>query len=282
MDFIALDVETANSDLSSICSIGLVSFSDGAPGKSLYFLIDPEDKFDGMNISIHGITPEDVIGKPTMREVFPIISQQLSGFVVAHHTPFDRVAFKRCSEKYGFDEANFAWIDTAKVARRAWEQFSQSGYGLENLAIEFEITFEHHHAAEDARAAGLILSRAIESSGLTLEQWLERARQPLSEKKILHATSGNPDGLLYGEVIVFTGALQIPRHEAVQLAAQAGCDVRNSVTKATTLLVIGDQDVRRFAGNEKSAKHQKAEGMIRDGAKLRIISEKDFSRLVSL
>lgn len=282
MDFIALDVETANSDLSSICSIGLVSFRNGAPIKTLYFLIDPEDVFDSMNISIHGIRPEDVVGKPNMREVFPIIVRELRGLVVAHHTPFDRVAFKRCAEKYNQDEPDFLWLDTAKVARRAWEQYSQSGYALQNLARDFRITFEHHHAAEDAKAAGLILVRAIEDSGFTLDEWLERVRQPLNGKIVVRAMAGNPDGELAGEVIAFTGALEIPRHEAAKMAAQIGCDVRNSVTSSTTILVVGDQDVRKFGGNEKSTKHRKAEDMIRGGAKLRIISEQDFSRLVSL
>jgi DNA polymerase-3 subunit epsilon len=282
VNFIALDVETANSDLSSICSIGLVSFKDGAPIKSLSYLVDPQDEFDSMNIAIHGITPEDVVGKPTMRDLFSVIVNELQGIVIVHHTPFDRVAFKRCAEKYGFDEPGFSWLDTAKVARRAWDRYARSGYALSNLAKELEIPFQHHQAAEDARASGLILVRAIADSGLNLAQWVERSQQPLSGKNNIRALAGNPDGVLAGEMIVFTGTLEIPRHEAAKLAADAGCDVRNTVTRTTTILVVGDQDVRRFGGNEKSSKHRKAEEMVRGGALLRIISETDFVRLVSL
>lgn len=280
MDFIALDVETANSDLSSICSVGLVHFKNGAPFKTISFLIDPEDSFDSMNVAIHGITPEDVAGKPTMHDVFPVISSTLSSFVIAHHTAFDRVAFARAAAKYSFPELQFTWLDTARVARRAWEQFAYYGYGLENLAREFAIEFRHHEAAEDARAAGLVLLRAISETNLSLTDWIDRARLPLREKQTIRATSGNRDGHLAGEVIVFTGALEIARHEAARLAAEAGCDVRNSVTNSTTLLVIGDQDVRKFSGKERSAKHIKAEAMIRRGAELRIISEQDFVSIV--
>lgn len=281
MDFIALDVETANSDLSSICSVGLVHFKNGEPFRTFSFLVDPEDSFDFMNISIHGITPEDVAGKPTMREIFPLISMTLSDFVIAHHTAFDRVAFARATAKCGFPELQVNWLDTARVSRRAWERFAYAGYGLENLAREFEIEFRHHEAAEDARAAGLILLRALVETGLTIEEWIERARFPLREKQTVRAATGNPDGPLVGDVIVFTGALQIPRTEAARLAQEAGCDVRNSVTNATTILVIGNQDVRRFKGEEKSAKHRKAEDLIRGGASLKIISEADFEQLVS-
>jgi DNA polymerase III subunit epsilon len=52
------------------------------------------------------------------------------------------------------------------------------------------------------------------------------------------------------------------------------------VTKHTTLLVVGDQDVRKLAGHEKSAKHRKAEELIANGQRIRIISESDFQRIV--
>jgi len=282
MDFIALDVETANADLSSICSVGLVHFKDGKAFKSFGFLVNPEDEFDAINVAIHGITAQDVIGKPTMREILPLISSKLSNFVIAHHTAFDRVALARAAAKYGFQELQFTWLDTARVTRRAWEKFAYVGYGLENLAREFGIEFQHHDATEDARAAGLILIRAIEETGLSLQEWVTRARSPIAQRQVFRAIGGNPKGQLYGEVIVFTGALEIPRHEAARLAAEAGCDVRNSVTNSTTILVIGNQDVRRLKGADKSAKHRKAEELIDAGAPLRIVSERDFAHLVSL
>jgi hypothetical protein len=42
----------------------------------------------------------------------------------------------------------------------------------------------------------------------------------------------------------------------------AGCRVDGGVTKLTTLLVVGDQDVRRLNGAKISAKHQKARDLI--------------------
>ena len=93
---------------------------------------------------------------------------------------------------------------------------------------------------------------------------------------------GNPEGQLYGEVIVFTGALSITRREASQLAADAGCEVGASVKKTTTLLVVGDQDIQRLAGHKKSSKHRKAEQLIAEGQRIRILGESDFLRLVEL
>ena len=54
------------------------------------------------------------------------------------------------------------WLDTLQVARRTWDGFREDGgYGLANLARAFGILFKHHDAAEDARAAGLVMLRAI-------------------------------------------------------------------------------------------------------------------------
>lgn len=87
---------------------------------------------------------------------------------------------------------------------------------------------------------------------------------------------------LFDEVVIFTVALEIPRREAADLAAAVGCDVAPSVTKETTLLIVGDIDVKRLAGHEKSSKHRKAEELIAKGFLIRIIRETDFRELVSI
>lgn len=140
------------------------------------------------------------------------------------------------------------------------------------------IEFRAHDAVEDARAAGEVLLQAIRETGLDLPGWLARVKQPIAPI----VNDGNPDGPLFGEEIVFTGALTIPRGEAAALAARAGCDVTAGVKKSTTLLVVGDQDVIRLAGHEESAKHRKAEELIAKGQPIRILRESDFVRLIDL
>jgi DNA polymerase-3 subunit epsilon len=118
---------------------------------------------------------------------------------------------------------------------------------------------------------------------MDLDAWIARVQQPIDpslEQRI--AREGNPDGELYGEVLVFTGALMMPRREAADLAAIVGCEVDASVTKRTTILVVGDQDLQRLAGHEKSSKHRKAEQLIANGQSIRILRETDFRELVKL
>ena len=90
---------------------------------------------------------------------------------------------------------------------------------------------------------------------------------------------GNPEGVLYGELIVFTGRLGISRRAAAAMAADIGCRVGSGVTKKTTLLVTGVQDKRRLAGHEKSSAHRKAEELIKQGVPIRILNEKQFKDL---
>ena len=66
------------------------------------------------------------------------------------------------------------------------------------------------------------------------------------------------------------------------MAADIGCQVAPNVTKNTTLLVVGDQDVQRLAGHTKSSKHRKAEDLILKGQPIRILRESDFRELVAL
>ena len=118
-----------------------------------------------------------------MRDMYPLIASALATTVVVHHTHFDRMALGRVAKKYGFLAPSCIWLDSAYVVRKTWERFSKRGYGLGNLAAEFGIVFDHHDPCEDARAAGLILVRAIVDSGLTLQEMLDRYELPVIRRE---------------------------------------------------------------------------------------------------
>lgn len=164
------------------------------------------------------------------------------------------------------------WLDTARVSRRAWTQFAARGYGLSNVANYCGIEFQHHSAVEDARAAALILLKACSETGLDVPGWLGRASQAVQSI----SRDGQGDGPLAGEVIVFTGTLSVPRSQAAAEAASFGCDVRNSVSRSTTILVVGQQDLQALNGYTKSSKQRKAEDLARLGVGIRILGEDDL------
>ncbi len=285
LTFNAIDVETANADRASICQIGIAHIKDGQIEDEWQSLIDPEDWFDSWNTSIHGIKESDVKGFPTIPEVRDKLCRRLRGSILVSHTPFDRVALERAMTRYELEQLQVTWLDSARVARCAWpEKYGDRGWGLKSVASDLGISFNHHNALEDAKAAAKILLQACNETELSVDEWLERIKHPIS--KTAHSDTsirraGNPEGKLYGETIVFTGRLtKIPRREAANLAAEAGCAVATDVGRKTTLLVVGIQNKEALRGYEKSAKHRKAEDLKNSGLDIEIISESDFEALV--
>ena len=282
MRFVAIDVETANADLSSICQVGIAVFEDGKQTNSWSSLVDPEDDFDGFNVSIHGIDESTVRGAPKWPAVAAELRAFLEGSIAACHTPFDRGATTQACEKYGIKNFDCRWLDTARVVRRTWPgEFATTGYGLRKVAKFLGIEFKHHDALEDARAAGEVLCRASAHTGLSADDWLARVQRPIDLTYDQQITrDGNTEGPLFGSIVVFTGALVIARREAADLAALAGCSVVTTVTKKITILIVGDQDVSKLAGKSKSSKHIKAEELIAQGCQIRILRESDFQSII--
>ncbi|MBN1133368.1 MAG: 3'-5' exoribonuclease [Methanosarcinaceae archaeon] len=286
MNFIAIDVETANADMASICQIGLVKYENGTLSDAWKTYVDPEDYFDSFNVSIHGIDESVVEGAPKFPELADTLRSYLEGAVVVCHTHFDRVAINQICQRYGISAINCIWLDSARVARRTWDEFAWKGYGLYNVCQILGYDFKHHDALEDAKEAAHILLSASSKSGLDIDGLLKRVRQPIDPTTICSGSAikrdGNPEGAFYGEVLVFTGALEVTRREASEIADSLGFKVTSGVTKETTFLVVGDQDIKKLAGHEKSSKHRKAENLIKSGIPIRIIKESDFKELARL
>jgi len=177
-----------------------------------------------MNIYIHGIMEDHVRGAPTYTQICDQINSILAGSICATHTHFDRSAIQQCCARHDLPLPECNWLDTARVARRTWDAVARKGYGLANLASMLGIEFKHHDC-ESHRTGGSHSSTGAYAAPIKHE--------------------GSPDGPLFGEVVVFTGALTIPRSEAAKMAANLGCSVNIGVSK------------KMLAGHQRSSKHRK-------------------------
>ena len=199
---------------------------------------------------------------------FIVILSLLRGSVLVSHTAFARVAFERAMHKYDLEQLQVSWLDSSRVVRKAWpEKYAHRGYGLSNVALDLGITFNHHDALEDAATAAKIAIHACADTGTGISHWLEAPRHPIRRSHSWPATevgqylnrSGNPDGSLYGETVLFTGALRMPRRQAADMAARAGCNVALGVSKKNAILVVGVQNRQLLMGYAKSNKHRAVE-----------------------
>lgn len=282
--FFVIDVETANADCSSICQVGIVEFGEDGIVGEWSSLVDPEDEFDWFNVSIHGIEPDHVRGAPTFPKIQGEIAQRLGSGLVLSYTWFDRSAIWQAHERYKMPRPAYEWLDATRIVRRTWSEVAHSGYKLKKVAKMLQIDIgRHHDALDDARTAGLVIVEALRVSGTPLSDWRRLAYQPITpdSKAIdvlatIDVSEIDPDGALAGETVAFTGALAMPRKEAMALAYKAGAQVADGVTKATTMLVVGIQDPQKLKGNDKSSKQVKAEKLIAGGQDIQILTEKNF------
>ena len=174
LTFNAIDVETANTDPASICQIGIVRFREGVIKEQLSVLVNPEGAFRRFNVRLHGIGPAAVQDSVTIPDLEPELRRLLEGTVLVSHTPFDRRALDGALSRYGARPIRVKWLDSARVARRAWPERYRRHWNLALITGDLGIKFRHHDAAEDARAAGEIVLRACQHTGLDIDGWLDR------------------------------------------------------------------------------------------------------------
>ena len=176
MTFNVVDVETANSDRSSICSIGIINVQDGKIANKWQTLVNPETWFDPFYISsIHGIKEEHVKHEPTLPMVYDELCSQVNDSILVSHSAFDRIAFSRATVRYDLEQLRVTWLDSVIIACRAWPEKYGRGRGsagLKNIAKDLSISFKHHDALEDARAAAEIVLQACKDTGIDIEGWL--------------------------------------------------------------------------------------------------------------
>jgi DNA polymerase-3 subunit epsilon len=172
LDFCAIDVETANHRVSSICQVGVVQVIDGRVETCFSSPVDPEAGFSPFNVRVHGIAPGSISGAPSFDEIYAKVFDLLEGKALVSHTFFDRSAMNEAARRYGLPILPVTWLDSVAIARRAWPgRRGNRGYSLATLAADLGISFRHHDALEDARtAAGVVLYACLET-GMDIEDW---------------------------------------------------------------------------------------------------------------
>ncbi|WP_372751427.1 3'-5' exonuclease [Labilibaculum sp.] len=162
MNFTALDFETANGQRNSACSLGLVRVRNGKIVECKDWLISPPEMyFHPINVSIHGITEEDVMSKPSFNYLWDEIENYLQGeIVIAHNASFDVSVLRACLKTYGIAFPEFDYLCTIQISRCIWPNLPN--HKLNTLAHLFDIPLKHHDALEDTLACAKIAIKACE------------------------------------------------------------------------------------------------------------------------
>jgi DNA polymerase III epsilon subunit-like protein len=300
--WVAIDFETANEHRGSPCAVALVAVQDNEIVQRYTTRIQPPPSvayFSPFCVSLHGITAEDVRDAPTWPEALNQILRFVSGRpVVAHNAAFDLGVIRNACDETGMRWPDLTYACTLVIARRTWPLLSYSLPWVADAA-KHEL-LDHHDPAADATAAAAIATAAQRIHGATTlaemldglrvrfghlsgENWSGCQYISASRSRARSALPGanpnaDPDGPLYGLSVCFTGTLtSMTRDGAQALVAEAGGQPTAGVTKRTDLLVIGEQDPRRFTpGAAMSSKHRKAAALLDAGHPIEVIAEPDF------
>jgi DNA polymerase-3 subunit epsilon len=265
-EFVVVDVETSCSQVSSICQIGIVGFRDGRETFAYETLLDPCERFSSFNTRIHGITADHVMGAPTFADAHSIIAGHLSGRITVAHSLFDKGALAAACMLHRCDPIAATWLDSVRVAKRAWPDLPS--HRLNVLTRFLGLPHKHHDALSDARAAGMVIVRAMEHTGMDLAGWLAPSSPPR-----VKAPPPAPDGPLKGERIVILGEAR--NGPLARRLAGEGARIMAAVGVSTTRLVISDkQPFGRFV--TAHAQYRQANALRETGAAILICTETDL------
>lgn len=307
--------------------MGLTKVRDGVVVDEGYWLMRPpagHDHFDSRNITIHGITPDDVQAAPRFKDVFGEVQEFIGGdALVAHNAAFDIGVIRSASEVSGMAAPAFDYACTVVLSRK---NYSLPSYSLPFVAEAAGVPLVNHHdATEDARAcAGIMVDIAAKHAASSvagvfkamklamphIDAWdpatgeVSKATRSALEKlaegvqgaparsggRVSWSTEG-PNPLpnasadvahpLYGQTVVFTGDLGLQRPEAKLRAAHYGAQCASSVTRKTTVLVVGSGFAATDLHNGRlTSKASRVLELQRRGQGIEVLSEGEFMQMV--
>lgn len=169
MKVAAIDFETANRSLASVCSVGVSTLDDGViEENAFYSLITPSENvsyFEPFNIRIHHITPEIAATESSWTQLYPDLMEVLSdGIVCAHNAKFDMTCMKETCINTGRPIPKLTYFDTVEMSRHVFPNLEH--HRLNDMCDYLHIELNHHNAASDALGCLMIVERVMEMYGI--------------------------------------------------------------------------------------------------------------------
>ena len=305
--FATIDFETATSSRDSACALGAVVVENGEiVAREGWLIRPPGNAYDGFNMNLHGIGPQDTEGAPGFGAVWDEAMGLLEGkHLWAHSAAFDMSVLRHSATGDSYElPSPVVYGCTYMIAKTTWP--NRWSYSLATLANDLGIALNHHDPVSDAEAAAHLLLLAIEARGapdpsslidscghrpgvvhtdLSYDGYSTRPApaggaqpRPADLGPLGDITSAGP---LREKKIVFTGTMSLVRRDAEAAAEQAGATVTGSVSRFTDYLVVGQTNLAVVGQDGLSGKARQAAEFAASGSGIEIIDEATFRELLA-
>lgn len=302
-DYVVVDVETTGLDVNfcEIIELGAVKVKNGIVVDTFDSLVQPRKHYydseendeetyyyvDDFITSLTGITNEMLDKAPSQADILPMFRAFLGDSVlVGHNISFDiRFIYSAFMNELGVPLTN-DYVDTMRVSRRLFPE--NAHHRLRDTAASCNVAYKKgHRALEDCKITQACYSYMMVKASQEYPDFKDFLKlfsyssKGIDVKSIAATVSEfDIDHPFYQKHVVFTGALEIPRKEAMQAVVNAGGIIDNSVTKKTNYLVVGSYDYIQSVKGGKTAKIMKAEKLQLDGYDICVISESTYKELL--
>ena len=294
LNFVAIDFETANFDRGSVCAVGLTKVVNGLVVSTQSWFVYPPTGLDFTNTYLHGIAAGHVVEAPSWQETLERMARVADGDPLVAYSPFDKGVYNAANRLSDIPSSDLTFFDALAVVRHHCQLPS---HRLPLVVEHFGLPdFNHHEAGADSLACALITLRVAEERGCETVEALwatlpTRSSSPANRSRVYKKKAdlpqpslvADPDHPLFGEIVCFSGDLDsYTRSEAQELVASFGATVSGSVTKKTTLVVMGGFDPATLRpGATLSTKIQKAQVLAGGGQPVEIVTEQTFLEILA-
>lgn len=172
LEYVVFDFETTGlspHEGDEIIEIGALKLRGCEPtGETFQTLIHIQKPIPKQATSVHGISDKDLIGKPSLREIFPDFIRFIGNkMLIAHNATFDLEFVKKGLERFPQTSFNNHCIDTLQVSKQIFSY--EKGHSLDAIANRFGIhtkiddTQNRHRSLGDCHLTARIFSEFLKT-----------------------------------------------------------------------------------------------------------------------
>ncbi len=286
-NYTVIDIETTGLDpeYDDIIEISALKVRENKVTDSFSTLVKIDYELDEFITELTGITDE-------MLKTGMNLTDALSKFVyfidndilIGHNVHFDiNFLYDKCNDYLSHKLSN-NFVDTLRLSRYALPELKH--HRLIDLIDYYSInTSTFHRGLADCKSTYKVYLK-IKSTILTKFGSIETLKRKYTKSIrasdfVADSNDIDTSNPFYQKECIFTGTLKkMSRREAMQLIANLGGINRNTVTKNTNYLVLGNNDYNKKLHGNKSNKIKTAEEYKLKGQEIEMISENIFYDMI--